>query len=119
MAILPSPAVAMSTQVKILQPAGVFGGPQAASFRQDVVDFVQAGIRVLVIDCQDMTFMDSSGLGALVVALKNLRAADGQLYLCGITEQVKMLLELTSMDKVFSILQDQAEFNSRILPTLA
>ncbi|MDS3860212.1 STAS domain-containing protein [Thermosynechococcaceae cyanobacterium BACA0444] len=108
----------MSTPIKIIQPTGVFGGPQATAFRQEIVDLVQAGVTVVLIDCQEITFMDSSGLGALVVALKNLRTTNGQLFLCGVTEQVKMLFELTSMDKVFRILKDQAEFETTIRPTL-
>ncbi len=109
----------MSAQVKIIEPTGVFGGPQAAIFRQEIADLVKAGFTVVLIDCQGITFMDSSGLGALVVALKNLRAANGQLYLCGVTEQVKMLLELTSMDRVFQMLKDQPEFTATIEPTLS
>jgi len=108
----------MSAQVKIIEPNGVFGGPQATAFRQEIVDLVQGGVTAVLIDCKSITFMDSSGLGALVVALKNLRAANGQLFLCGVTEQVKMLFELTSMDKVFRILKDQAEFETTIRPTL-
>lgn len=108
----------MTTQTKIIEPTGVFGGPQATAFRQEIIDLVQAGVTVVLIDCKDITFMDSSGLGALVVALKNLRAANGQLFLCGVTEQVKMLFELTSMDKVFRVLKDQAEFETTIRPTL-
>lgn len=108
----------MSTPIKIIQPTGVFGGPQATAFRQEIIDLVQAGVTAVLIDCQEITFMDSSGLGALVVALKNLRASNGQLFLCGVTEQVKMLFELTSMDRVFRILKDQAEFEATIRPTL-
>uniref|UniRef100_UPI00262F8232 STAS domain-containing protein n=1 Tax=uncultured Thermosynechococcus sp. TaxID=436945 RepID=UPI00262F8232 len=57
----------------------------------------------LLLDCAEVTFIDSSGLGALVVALKTVRTAGGQLYLRNVPKQMMMLFELTSMDKVFQI----------------
>ncbi len=106
----------MTNTVDVIKLSGIFGGPQAQEFRQMVSERAQAGVKVLLLDCSEVTFIDSSGLGALVVALKTLRATDGQLYLCGIPKQMMMLFELTSMDKVFQILKDEEEFNIRIRP---
>lgn len=65
----------------------------------------------MLVDFKDVTFMDSSGLGALVLAFKTLRAADTKLVLCSINEQVRILFELTNMDKVFEIFPSQDAFN--------
>jgi anti-anti-sigma factor len=54
--------------------------------------------------------MDSSGLGALVLALKGVRAAGSKLFVCSINEQIKILFELTSMDRVFEIFENQEKF---------
>ena len=59
--------------------------------------------------------MDSSGLGALVLILKNVRSAGATLFLCSINEQIKMLFELTSMDRVFEIFSNREEFEEKIL----
>lgn len=102
----------MANTVEVMKLSGVFGGPQAQEFRQTISELVQGGTQALLLDCADVTFIDSSGLGALVVALKTVRAGGGQLYLCNIPKQMMMLFELTSMDKVFQILKDEAEFFS-------
>jgi anti-anti-sigma factor len=47
---------------------------------------------MVLIDFQDVTFMDSSGLGALVLALKTVRAAGGKLFICSVNEQIKCYL---------------------------
>ncbi len=106
----------MANTVEVLKLSGVFGGPQAQEFRQTITELVQGGTQALLLDCADVTFIDSSGLGALVVALKTVRAGGGQLYLCNIPKQMMMLFELTSMDKVFQILKDEEEFFSLNLP---
>ncbi|MFN4280166.1 STAS domain-containing protein [Thermosynechococcus sp.] len=106
----------MANPVEVMKLSGVFGGPQAQEFRQTISELVQGGTQALLLDCGDVSFIDSSGLGALVVALKTIRAGGGQLYLCHIPKQMMMLFELTSMDKVFQILKDEQEFFSLTLP---
>ena len=59
--------------------------------------------------------MDSSGLGALVLAFKTLTRADIKLVICSINEQVRILFELTGMDKVFEIFPSQEEFHQNLL----
>lgn len=105
----------MSPIVKVVQPSGILDGTKAGEFRQEISDVVENGANVVLIDFRDVTFMDSSGLGALVLALKTVRASGGKLFICSINEQVKMLFELTSMDRVFEIFANQEEFNKAIL----
>lgn len=91
----------MSSDVQVLQPQGILDGTKAGPFRRDISELVDKGAETILIDFQDVTFMDSSGLGALVLALKTVRAAGGKLVICSINEQIRILFELTSMDRVF------------------
>jgi anti-anti-sigma factor len=104
----------MNPVVKIVQPSGILDGMKATQFRQEISDIVENGGSMVLIDFKDVTFMDSSGLGALVLALKTVRAAGGKLFICSINEQVRMLFELTSMDRVFEIFPNREEFNNAI-----
>ncbi|MBD2742549.1 STAS domain-containing protein [Coleofasciculus sp. FACHB-1120] len=106
----------MNPVVKIVQPSGILDGMKATQFRQEISDIVENGGNIVLIDFKDVTFMDSSGLGALVLALKTVRAAGGKLFICSINEQVRMLFELTSMDRVFEIFPNREEFNNAISP---
>ncbi len=47
--------------------------------------------------------MDSSGFGSLVTALKRVRECGKQLYLCSLNSQMRIVLELTGTDRVFTI----------------
>ncbi len=100
----------MSSDVKILKPHGILDGTKASQFRQDIGALVEKGAKTILIDCQDITFMDSSGLGALVLALKTVRAAGSKLFVCSINEQIRILFELTSMDRVFEIFESEEKF---------
>lgn len=104
----------MNSTVKVLQPDGILDSTKGGEFREEINKLVDAGAKTVLVDFQKVTFMDSSGLGALVLALKTVRAAGGKLFICSINEQVKMLFELTSMDRVFQIFDNQDDFNNKI-----
>ena len=59
--------------------------------------------------------MDSSGLGALVSALKSIRNSNGDMVICSPNDQVQMLFELTSMTKIFKIYSTINEFNATLV----
>ncbi|MFB2978688.1 STAS domain-containing protein [Microseira sp. BLCC-F43] len=102
--------ISMSAVVKIIQPDGVFDGPKGSQFRQEISKLVDNGANLVLLDFQDVSFMDSSGLGAVVLSLKTVRAAGGQLFVCSLNDQIRMLFELTSMDRVFEIFANREEF---------
>ncbi|NEO86091.1 MAG: STAS domain-containing protein [Spirulina sp. SIO3F2] len=107
----------MNPEVQVVEPAGILDGMRAAEFRQEISDYVEQGAKIVLIDFKDVTFMDSSGLGALVLSLKTVRAANTQMCLCSINEQIKMLFELTSMDRVFDIYEDRDAFEKAVAAT--
>ena len=70
---------------------------------------VEQGARRLVVDLSGLGFIDSSGLGALVTALKTARAVGGDVRLCCLKPQVRSIFQLTRLDKVFTILDTVEE----------
>lgn len=98
----------------------------AGEFRRALVDLVKAGHRNLVVDLDAVTFVDSSGLGALVSALKMLKtgrerrlrprqgrsrrpAARGDVRLADVQPPVAALLEIIRMNRVFPSFRTVAE----------
>ncbi len=100
--------------VKVIQPSGILDRTQVHQFRQEIDRIVENGAEIVLVDFTDVTFMDSSGLGALAQSLKSVRAAGAELYVCSLNDQIKMLFELTSMDRVFSIISDRHELEQKI-----
>lgn len=107
----------MMTQVKVVQLSGTLDATQSQEFRENITEIIEgeSSTNIVLVDFKDVTFMDSSGLGALVLAFKALRAADRKLVICSINEQVRILFELTGMDKVFEIFPNQDEFNKVVM----
>jgi len=64
-------------------------------------DLVNEGATSITVDCSDLEFIDSQGLGVLVAASRRLRDAGGQLHLRGVGDQLARVLRLTRLDQVF------------------
>jgi anti-sigma B factor antagonist len=71
----------------------------APAFRSAITAAAEQAPRV-VVDLGATTFMDSSGLGALVSGLKTCRQAGGDLRIAAAGEQVRTVLRLTNLDRI-------------------
>jgi anti-anti-sigma factor len=105
----------MNHTVKVFQPAGILDGMSAERLRLEINDAVTSGANIILLDLQDVPFINSSGLGALVAATKMVRTSGSKIFVCSLKEQVKMLFELTRIDEVIKTFTDRKEFNRQVL----
>ncbi len=84
----------------VIRPRGRLNLLAAPKLREVVVQSVAQGRARIVVDLSGTTFMDSSGLGALVAGLKSARQGGGNLRIACLTPQVEMVLTLTNLDRV-------------------
>jgi anti-anti-sigma factor len=106
----------MNESIGIFEPEGTIDSAGGERIRQDVSDRLDAGAITILIDLEKITFMDSSGLGAMVTTLKNVKAKGATLHLCSLSAQIRIIMEITRLDDVFSILPDREAFNLAIAP---
>jgi len=105
----------MNQQVQVIKLSGSFNANSSQEFQKKIARIIESKAQIVLINCHDVTFMDSSGLGALVLAFKMLREVGIKMVLCSINQQVRILFELTSMDNVFEIFPSQDQFNNTLL----
>lgn len=86
-----------------------------AQFHHQTDLALQSDVDVLLIDFATVESTSSHGLMALVTAYKRVREANKRLFLRSVSEQVRMLLELTGMDEVFEVLPESEDINSPAL----
>lgn len=99
----------------IIQPVGILDGTRAEELRVQVDAMLSGTASVVLIDLQETTFIDSSGLGALVSTLKAVRSAGRRLFFCSPNAQIKMVFELSGMDQAFDIFDSRAAFEAAML----
>ena len=74
----------------------------AIQFKDRMREITQTMTARVVLDLSRVNFLDSSGLGAVVAAMKAL-APDRKLELSGLTPTVQKVFRLTRMDTIFTI----------------
>jgi anti-sigma B factor antagonist len=88
-----------------LQVTGLeeLSGASAGSVRDQAKGALQPAHLNLEVDLEKTTFVDSSGLGALISLHKAMRARNGQFRLINPSPACRQLLELTRLHRTFEI----------------
>ena len=81
----------------------------APVLEESLGELVDEGKQHLVVDLTEVSFMDSTGLGLLIKALKWVREHDGSLRIVANTEKVLKVFRVTGLDGVLSLHETLAE----------
>ena len=87
--------------VTIVAPTGRLDVAGAPALKEAIGEAVRKGPAKVVIDMVGVSFVDSTGLGSVIAALKQIRNSQGELRLAAPNQQVRVVLELTTLDRVF------------------
>ncbi|HEY2854661.1 MAG TPA: STAS domain-containing protein [Gemmatimonadaceae bacterium] len=92
----------------LIQVEGQLVAGNRQQLREAVTSEIDRGVRNFVIDFSDTGYVDSAGLGALVSLSKKVREADGSLRLTNLNDDLRTLFELTRLDTLFALGQDDS-----------
>jgi anti-sigma B factor antagonist len=81
----------------------------APRLKEKLVSAIEGGCSNVVIDMESVGFIDSSGLGVLVSALRRARERDGSVRLVCTRDNILKILRITGLDKVFPIFSEKSE----------
>jgi anti-sigma B factor antagonist len=83
-------------------------GEGASLFRDTVRDLATKGNKKLLVNLNDVSYIDSSGIGEMVSGFTTVTNHGGQLKLLGLSKRVKDLLQITKLYTVFEVFDDEA-----------
>lgn len=95
--------------VTILSLNGRFDAYNSSLPRRRIEDATAAAPANLVVNLKDVQFIDSTALSILVQGYKRSRQLNGDLRLCCVPPSIRMILELTRLDKVFEIFLEEED----------
>ncbi|NTW28710.1 MAG: STAS domain-containing protein [Coriobacteriia bacterium] len=84
----------------------VYTAPQ---LRERIIAAIEGGCTNVVVDLEGVGFIDSSGLGVLVSALRRAREKDGSVRIVCTRENILKIFRITGLDKVFPIFANVSE----------
>lgn len=79
-----------------------FDYSSGAEFNAAIKESVNSN-KLVVIDCVDMTYIDSAGIGLLVMASKQAQAHGAKLVIANLQPTPKEILELANLQKIIEM----------------
>jgi anti-sigma B factor antagonist len=78
-------------------------GMRLREVESKISDFANHGIQKLILDLSAIDFIDSAGLGALMILYGNMKVRGGQLRLVAPSANVLHILKMTHTDSILAI----------------
>jgi anti-sigma B factor antagonist len=93
----------------VLSPSGELDLYTAPELKSELLRVAAEGATRVVVDLGATTFVDSTTLGVLLGAAKRLRMNGGDLVLVCADRNIRRILEITLLDRVFTIYERRAD----------
>jgi len=84
-------------------------GPEASAFRDKIAALIAAGTLRVVLNLKRVDYIDSTGLGALVMSATSERRQGGNVKLVNLSRRSIELLVMTKLATVFEIFNDEQD----------
>jgi anti-sigma B factor antagonist len=91
-------------------------GEECSQIREHIQALAAAGRNRVILNLQEVDYIDSTGLGALVICFTTLKKAGGALKLLNLTKRNIELLVLTKLTTVFEIFNDEQDAVNSFFP---
>jgi anti-sigma B factor antagonist len=102
--------------VTILQTDGRITAKEAGDLRERISQLL-ARMRVnIVLDLKNADYLDSTGLGAMVICYNQLKQAGGSLRLLNVNRRNVELLALTKLHTVFEVFTEEQDAVNSFFP---
>jgi len=88
---------------------GEIGTETVNDFKDKIDQIVAEGQSKLIMDFQEVNYLNSMGLGVVAATLKKVKKSKGDLKLIRLSPAVQELFELTRLTKVFEIFETEEE----------
>ena len=96
--------------VAVLEMKGrITVGKEATALREKIAELTAAGVRNIVFNLAGVDYIDSTGLGALVMCSTTLRKIGGSVKLVNLNRRNIELLVMTKLATVFEIFTDEGD----------
>ena len=75
--------------------------------KETITDLIDKGHYALVINLENVRYIDSTGLGVLIGGLKRVREHSGTVHLVCTNPQIKKIFDITGLVKIFGIFETE------------
>ena len=96
-------------EVKVVGFDGELDTNSAPEAESQLKQFVEQGVKKILLNFEKLDFISSSGLRILLVTGQQLKVAGGQLKLCSLNETVQEVFDISGFSTLLDVFQNEAD----------
>ena len=81
----------------------LMGGTDALKINDELFDLLEKGKNKIIVDLEEVSWINSSGLGILIGMITRVRKEKGEMVLINIAEKIKEILRVTKLESIFKV----------------
>ncbi|MDE0114958.1 MAG: STAS domain-containing protein [Albidovulum sp.] len=93
----------------LAKPKDRIDGTNSRVFEESLVEAIGDSGCSVILDFEELHYISSAGLRAILLTAKKVKNTQGQLVLCSLTEPIKEVFELSGFDKIIPIYANRDE----------
>ncbi|MBE9118692.1 STAS domain-containing protein [Lusitaniella coriacea LEGE 07157] len=108
-------SIALDRNIATIFPQGSINASNAVAFKKQLIETIATqNASFLLVDMEQVNFLDSAGLMAFVAAYRLSKSLGRRLALCSVAPSVKIIFDLTQLDNTFEIFENRRAFEQTL-----
>jgi anti-sigma B factor antagonist len=100
--------------ITVLSLSGRLDSITSADLDKSLSEVINRGERIILVNCDKLRYISSSGLRSFLMALKQLQATQGKICLCGLNAQIQEVFDISGFNSLFTIYRSTGDALSQM-----
>ncbi len=100
-------------ETRILDVEGEIDVYTSTQLKEQIINTIATGVKYVAMNLAKVDYLDSTGLGVLIGALKRLREKQGNLVIVSPSMRIMRIFEITGLYKIFTIYATEQEASEK------
>ncbi len=101
----------INTGIIMIHIDGRFDSMISDVFMNKVKTFISKGINKIIVNLDQVDFIDSKGIASIIISYRWLDKCNGDLMICNVHEPAASLIKLTRLDRIIKIIENDDKLN--------
>ena len=84
-------------------------GTNAGEFQKELEAVITAADRMMILDCEKLTYISSAGLRVVLLTARTLQRQNSKFAICSLTEEIGKVFQISGFDKVIPVFATRAD----------
>ena len=98
----------------IMEISGRLDTTNYQELEKELQDRLDAGEKNIILDCEKLDYVSSSGLRVFLMFLKKIRELKGKFIICAMQEEIREIFKISGFTSIFEIYENRQKAEAAI-----